>query len=441
MDIDRRTLIASAAALAATPALGAKSGKRFSPAFPEGFLWGTATAAHQVEGNNVNSDCWVMENVKPTVFAERSGDAANSFVLWPVDLDLVKNLGLNSYRFSLEWARIEPEEGMFSIAMLDHYKAIIEGCRARGILPMVTFNHFTTPRWFAAAGGWTSPRSIDLFRRYCDRAARHLAAQIGYATTLNEPNLAGILQAVLPPQLAEKLIAGEHAMSEAAARANGGTKFLAGNALSSDNAEAVQTNLLAGHKAGREAIKAVRPDLPVGVSLAMFDDQAAGKNSIRDAMRAKLYGRWLDAARGDDFVGVQNYERSVWNDKGKLPPPPGAELNYAGSEVYPPSLAGAVRYAYSQARVPVIVTEHGIGTDNDDLRARLIPAALAELKKAMDEGVPVKGYMHWSLIDNFEWIFGYAPKFGLHSLDRTTFTRTAKPSAAIYGAIARRNSV
>ncbi|MFD1612334.1 glycoside hydrolase family 1 protein [Sphingomonas tabacisoli] len=440
MELDRRTLMGSAVALAAAPAFAAK-GRAVDPRFPQGFLWGAATAGHQIEGNNVNSDCWLMENVKPTVFVERSGDAANSLELWPVDLDLVKNLGLNTYRFSLEWARIEPEEGLFSVAMLDHYKRIIEGCRERGITPMVTFNHFTTPRWFAGAGGWTDPRSVDLFRRYCDRAAKHLAGGIGYATTLNEPNLAGILQAVLPPQLAEKLVAGERAMSEAAARANGGTKFLAGNALSSDNAEAVQANLLAGHKAGRDAIKAVRPDLPVGVSLAMFDDQAAGKNSIRDAMRAKLYGRWLEAARGDDFVGVQNYERSVWTDKGKLPPPAGAELNYAGSEVYPPSLAGAVRYAYSQAHVPVIVTEHGVGTDNDDLRARLIPAALAELKKAMDDGVPVKGYMHWSLIDNFEWIFGYGPKFGLHSLDRTTFVRTAKASAAIYGAIARRNAL
>lgn len=440
MELDRRTLMGSAVALAAAPALAAKD-KAPDPRFPQGFLWGAATAGHQVEGNNINSDCWALENVKPTVFVERSGDAANSFELWPVDLDLVKNLGLNTYRFSLEWARIEPEEGLFSVAMLDHYKAIIEGCRARGILPMVTFNHFTTPRWFAAAGGWTSPRSVDLFRRYCDRAARHLAAGIGYATTLNEPNLAGILPAVLPAALAEKLIARERAMSEAAARAYGGTRFLSGNALSSDNPDAVQANLIAGHKAGREAIKAVRPELPVGVSLAMLDDQAAGKNSIRDAMRAKLYGRWLEAARSDDFVGVQNYERSVWNDKGRLPPPAGAELNYAGAEVYPPSLAGAVRYAYSQTHVPIIVTEHGVGTDNDGIRARLIPAALAELKKAMDEGVPVKGYMHWSLIDNFEWIFGYAPKFGLHSLDRTTFARTAKPSAAIYGAIARRNSL
>ncbi|MDB5672709.1 MAG: glycoside hydrolase family 1 protein, partial [Alphaproteobacteria bacterium] len=138
---------------------------------------------------------------------------------------------------------------------------------------------------------------------------------------------------------------------------------------------------------------------------------------------------------------VQNYERNLWDAKGKLPAPPGSKVNYSGSEVYAPSLAGAVRYAYEATGVPIIVTEHGVGTDDDTIRAALIPAALAELKKAMDEGVPVKGYVHWSLADNFEWIFGYKVHFGLHSVDRTTFQRTAKPSAAVFAAIARRNAL
>jgi beta-glucosidase len=149
MMIDRRTLIAASVALAASPWANAAS-KRFDPAFPKGFLWGAATSGHQIEGNNVNADVWVVENVKPTIYAERSADAANSFELWSQDLDLVKQIGLNTYRFSLEWSRIEPEEGMFSIAALDHYKSIIDGCRERGMTPVVTFNHYTTPRWFAA---------------------------------------------------------------------------------------------------------------------------------------------------------------------------------------------------------------------------------------------------------------------------------------------------
>lgn len=435
--IDRRTMLAGSAMLAAAPAVAKAPPKPVDPHFPQGFLWGAATAGHQVEGNNINSDCWVLENVKPSVFAEPSGDAANSFALWGTDMDLVKGLGLNTYRFSLEWARIEPEPGQFSIAMLDHYKAMIEGARARGITPFVTFNHFTTPRWFAAMGGFTHPDSSKLFARYCDRAARHLAGNIGYATTLNEPNLAGKLQDLLPGNF----LAGDKAMAEAAAKASGSASFVAGNALYVADPKGFEVNLIAAHKAGRAAIKAVRGDLPVGVSLAMMDDQAVGKNSLRDAMREKYYGEWLRAAKGDDFLGVQNYQRVVWNDHGKLPEPAGARLNTLGSEVYPPSLAGAVRYAHEASGCPIVVTEHGVGSDDDSLRAWLIPAALAELKKAIDDGVPVKGYVHWSLVDNFEWIFGYKIHFGLHTLDRQTFERKAKPSAAVLADIARRNSL
>jgi len=440
--MNRRTLLGAAGALlaaqttqAATQA-NAKDGAS-SKSFPKAFMWGVATAGHQVEGNNVNSDCWVMENVKPTIFAEPSGDADNSFALWATDLDLVKALGLNTYRFSLEWARIEPERGLWSIAMLDHYKSMIEGCQARGITPMVTFNHYTTPRWFAAAGGWTAPDSADHFTRFCDRAARHLSTGIGYATTLNEPNIMRILRFVLP----KPVLDGQRAMLDAAARACGSAKFVGGNAVNPEDVDLMTRNLLAGHKAGRLAIKSVRPDLPVGVSLSMFDDQAVGPDSRRDKVRDELYGAWMEAVHGDDFFGVQNYERVRWDANGKLPTPASAIHNDAGGEVYAPSLANAVRYAYKAAGVPIIVSEHGVNTHDDRIRAALIPAALAELKLAIDEGVPVKGYMHWSLLDNFEWIGGFSGQLGLCTVDRTTFKRTPKLSAAVYSGIARRNSI
>lgn len=446
MNITRRKMlgtVAAAAALAVSPLAMAKPAGRAKLRFPKGFLWGAATAGHQIEGNNVNSDVWVGENVKPTVYAEPSGDACNSFELWPLDLDLVKAIGLNTYRFSLEWARIEPEPGMFSIAMLDHYKAMVEGCRKRGLTPMVTFNHYTTPRWFAARGGWTHAEAPDLFARYCDRAARHLAARIGYATTLNEPNLIRVIHNSMAPEMFAQFKPVLDKMSEAAARAVGSTQFVSGNTINVPDIDALTKNMIAGHKAGRAAIKAVRPDLPVGVSLAMPDDQAVGSNSVRDAVRAKTYGAWLEAVRGDDFLGVQNYERALWDDKGavKETAAEGEDRNAAGSPVHPDSLANAVRYAHSVAQLPIIVTEHGVNSADDAVRARLIPAALAELKKAMDEGVPVQGYFHWSLLDNFEWIFGYKYRYGLVAVDRTTFKRTPKPSAVVYGAIARSNSL
>ncbi|HEX7853544.1 MAG TPA: family 1 glycosylhydrolase [Sphingobium sp.] len=436
MDVDRRTLLAAAGATALTASMDTLA-HAAAPAgrFPDGFLWGAATAGHQIEGNNVNSDMWLLENVKPTIFTEPSADAANSFELWPRDLDLVKGMGLNAYRFSIEWPRIEPEPGLFSIAMLDHYKAMIEGCRERGIHPVVTFNHYTTPRWFAARGAWTQPDSVDLFARFCDRAARHFAAGIGHATTFNEPNSFNMFAGIFPPEY----IQANRAMNAAAARACGSDRFRNPLSPEADEAPLVQATLIKAHKAGRAAIKAARGDLPVGVSLAIVDDQAVGRNSLRDAKRKAFYGDWLEAAQSDDFVGVQNYGRALWSDKGSVPIA-GSEGGYA-TEFYPQSLANAVEYAHSVARVPIIVTEHGVGTDDDMVRARLIPAALTGLQKLVAGGVPVLGYMHWSLIDNFEWINGYKTRFGLHSVDRKTFARTAKPSAATYGAIARKNAV
>lgn len=433
MTIDRRTLLAAGGAALATP-LPAFA-RRGAARFPEGFLWGAATAGHQVEGNDVNDDVWFLENVKPTIFSEPSGDADNSFILWERDLDLVKSLGLNAYRFSLEWARIEPEPGLFSIAMLDHYKAIVDGCAKRGLKALVTFNHYTTPIWFARGGGWLQADAPKLFARFCDRAARHMAGGIAYAMTLNEPNILPILRYVLPPQF----VAGQRAMLDAAAKKAGVTKFVAGNAANPEDIDAMRTSLIAGHRAGKAAIKAVRGDLPVGFTLSMFDDQ--GDAAKVAAARKELYADWLAVARNDDFMGVQNYERVLWGPEGRLPPLTGAVLNAAGGEVYAPSLADAVRYAYSQIERPIIVTEHGVSTDDDAIRARLIPAALAELRKAMDEGVPVKGYVHWSLLDNFEWISGYKHPLGLVAVDRTTFVRTPKPSAMVYARIARANAL
>jgi beta-glucosidase len=437
MNWNRRTLLGAGAALAALPLIGAKAARSRRDSFPDGFLWGAATSGHQIEGNNVNSDMWVVENVKPTIFKEPSGDATNSFELWPRDLDLVKSIGLNSYRFSLEWSRIEPEPGMFSVAMLDHYKAIIGGCHSRGLTPIVTFSHFATPRWFAARGGWTAPEAPDLFARFCDKAARHLADGIGYAVTLNEPNP---LRAPADEAKLAKIKPLFEAMTAAAAKAVGSNRFVIGN-FGVDDLDQYNRTVIAAHKAGKAAIKAARGTLPVGVTLAMPDDQAVGPDSMRDEFRARSYLPWLEAARSDDFLGVQNYERQLWDSSGKVEPPPGGVRNAGGGEVYPASLANAVRYAHSVARVPIIVTEHGVNTDDDTIRAGLIPAALAELKKTMDEGVPIKGYIHWSLLDNFEWVSGYKHHYGLFAVDRTTFQRTPKPSAAVLGAIARSNAL
>jgi len=431
---DRRTVMAAPAAALVASAASAST-RSGGASFPAGFLWGAATAGHQVEGNNVNSDQWLFETVEPRLPKTASGDACNSFELWPQDLDLVRDLKLNCYRFSIEWSRIEPEPGMFSIAMLDHYKAMIQGCLARGLSPVVTLCHFTTPRWFAAAGGWTNDRSPALFARYCDRAIRHLGQGIRYVTTFNEPNNALLLQSVLPAPFWQAL----RTTLANCAKASGGTHFTVGNTVLPEDVASITRNMLAAHALGKQAIKAVLPHLPVGVTLAILDDQAVGADSVRDARRETFYGPWLRAASNDDYVGVQNYERAVWDHAGKLPTPPGVPTNYVGVEVYPASLANAVRYAYEQAKVPILVTEHGVATPDDRLRVNLIPAALTHLKAAIDDGIPVKGYIQWSLIDNYEWGGDERAQFGIAKVDRQTFRRTPKPSAGVLSAIAARN--
>ncbi len=435
MNLTRRKFTKAAVACAAIRTMPAFSAQGPTTSFPKGFLWGAATAGHQIEGNDANSDFWFLENLKPTLFAEPVGDACNSFALWPADLDLVKTIGLNSYRFSLEWSRIEPEPGLFSIAMLDHYKHIVDGCRQRGLKPIVTFSHWTVPIWFAAQGGWTHPDSSQLFARYCEKASLYLAAGIEFAITLNEPDGLNIANRMVPDG-AKQL---QRAMLAEASRKTGVKRFVGGPAFA--EAAEMQPNLLKGHREGFQAIKSVRGDLPTGFSLAIVDEQPVGENSTRDEMRHEFYGGWLDTAKNDDFVGIQNYTRHLWDAKGLVDPPAGARMDQVGAEFFPASLANSARYVHQVTGRPILVSEHGIATENDAERVELIRAALPLLLQAMQEGVPVLGYIHWSLLDNFEWASGYRPKYGLAAVDHQTFRRTLKPSATVLGTIARRNAL
>ncbi|MFY9927082.1 MAG: family 1 glycosylhydrolase [Streptosporangiaceae bacterium] len=407
--------------------------------FPPEFRWGASTAGHQVEGNNTASDTWFLENVQPTVFREPSGAACNSYELWRQDIDLVAGLGLNTYRFSVEWARVEPAEGEFSDAALAHYRAMVDYCRESGIAPVVTYNHFTAPHWFAAGGGWLDQRAPELFARYCGVVTEWLGDGVAWAVTLNEPDLPHLLSWLPIPDAVHDL---ERETLLAAGEKAGVPRYRVANVVLREDMDTMAEIMAAGHRAARAAIKARRPDLPVGLSLAMSDDQAVGDDtSVRDRKRAEVYGRWLELAREDDFLGVQNYTRDRYDGTGPVSPPPDAAMNQMFGEVWPPSLGGAVRYAYAAAGVPLLVTEHGLGHRDDRVRAAFIEPALAGLLDAIEDGVPVLGYLHWSLLDNFEWIFGYDVRFGLHEVDRATFARTAKPSAAVYAKIAGANAV
>lgn len=425
MTIDRRDLLGLGAAVAATTALPARAAK------PAPFLWGAATAGHQVEGSNVNADIWLLEQVTPTVFAEPSGDACDSLHRWREDVTIVRSLGLNCYRFSVEWPRVEPAKGQFSQAWLDHYARIVDHCRAQGIAPVVTFSHFTAPRWFAAAGGWEQADAPALFARYADRVARAMAAGISHALTFNEPNLAlGGRWAATPPPSA--FAARMAACVAAAAKASGSDRF---SVLNGGDPRPMIPGITAAHVEARAAIKAVRGGLPIGLSLAIPDEVAIGTDSAIERKRADVYGPFFAVMDKDDFVGVQTYGRAYIGAEREVALPADAVRRPDGREWFPAAVGNVVRYVHRATAKPVLVTENGIDAADDRERARFIPAAIASVDAARRDGVPVLGYIHWSLLDNFEWFSGYGPRFGLVAVDRTSFRRTIKPSARAYAAL------
>lgn len=407
--------------------------------FPPGFLWGVATSGHQNEGDNTESDTWFAEHVTPTIFREKSGRACNGYELWSEDVDLAADMGMTAYRFSVEWARIEPVEFVFSEIALAHYEAVVDRCLERGLAPIVTLNHFTSPHWFAAKGGWLDPGAPAAFARYCDVVARRFGDRIAFAITLNEPNLARMLSWMHLPEFVRDL---ERATLVAASEAAGVERYRLSNVMLPEEMQAMADGMTAGHLAARVAIKAVHPDLPVGLSVAIIDDVVVGPDpSVRDRRRTEVYEHWLRLAAEDDFVGVQNYERIAYDGTGEVPVPEGVPLNQMGTAIEPLSLAGAVRYAYGVSGVPVLVTEHGMAHSDDAFRAQFIEPSLAGLIAVIDEGIPVLGYCHWTFLDNFRWIFGYENQLGLFRVDRTTFARSPKPSAAVYSAVARAHGV
>jgi len=405
--------------------------------FPNGFVWGAATAAHQVEGNNTSSDFWLLEHTPGTAFAEPSGDACDQLHHYPEDIALLAGLGFGSYRLSIEWARIEPEEGHFSLAALDHYRRVLACCHEHGVSPCVTFHHFTNPLWVTADGGWESAATVDRFARYCERATAHLGDLIDRGCTLNEPNLPASLTfaGVLPPGGLKRLAP---FVAEAARRCGSDLErfgpFLLGDPLRT------RDTMLAAHEKVRDVIRAGPGDFPVGVTLAIQDcvAVAGGEAKLAEA-RAESFVPFLESARDDDFIGVQTYSRTRFGPEGVLPAEEGAAVLTMGYEYWPQALEGTVRYAAEVSGVPVVVTENGIGSDDDDQRIDYYREALAALVRCLRDGVDVRGYYAWSLLDNFEWIHGYGPRFGIVAVDRATQARTPKPSAHLLGEVARRN--
>jgi beta-glucosidase len=390
--------------------------------FPDGFTWGTATAAHQVEGGNTNNDWWAWEHAPETVCAASSGDACDQWHRYESDVELLAGLGFDNYRFSLEWSRIEPAEGEFSQVAIDHYRDVCAACWARGVTPVVTFHHFTTPQWQAAKGGWTEPGTADAFARFCERMGRELGDLVGRACTINEPNIVAFMgygMGLFPP----------------------GETDLARVAVATDV-------FLDAHRKATDALKSGRGDYPVGLTVSTSDYQADPSDdpaalATRDAARQLMEDPYMEAARHDDFFGVQTYTRTRCGPHGILGPAPGVEaIEHMGYEFWPDSLGATLRRAWEVTEgTPLLVTENGVCHEDDARRIDYVAQALAGVLDCIDEGIEVLGYTYWSLLDNFEWAFGYAPRFGIVEVDRSTQERIVKPSARWLGEVARANAL
>ncbi len=405
--------------------------------FPVDFFWGTSTAAHQVEGNNVNSDWWLLESI-PDLRFERSGDACDHYHRYEEDIRIFSELGLNAYRFSIEWARIEPEKGLFSIAELDHYKRVIETCLEHGITPIVTFHHFTSPRWIAFSGGWTTVETAKRFGEYVQRATRHLGDLIEWACTLNEPNITPVNTEL--SGLPDVVLSLTGMLRFRLRSVVGGFPRKFGTYVMAPDDKGFPVITVA-HRLARQAIKSEAPSIKVGWSLAIVALEAvAGGEKKLEQLKYRLYGRYFEHCLEDDYLGVQNYSRARIGPRGKVAPPKGAEMTQRNEEFYPGGLEWALRYAAKHVDLPILVTENGVPIDDDRRREEFIRQVVCGVANCLLDEIDVRGYLYWSAFDNYEW-GTYEKTYGIIAINRSTFERQLKPSAALLGEIAKNNRI
>jgi beta-glucosidase len=390
--------------------------------FPRDFLWGAATSSYQVEGGNSFCDWWEYELAGKLKY--HSGQACRHYDLYEQDFDLAKELNHNCHRLSIEWSRIEPEEGVFSVKEIDHYKKVILALKERGLEPVVTLHHFTNPIWFSRLGGWTFKKGPEYFLRYAAKVVEALAGDVRFWVTINEPIVFlyhSYLLGVWPPQ--EK-------------------SFV--------KTRIAQGNLLRAHIEAYRLISDVykknrlsKPMISIAQNMQAFVPCVPTlRNKLAANLRARSYNlEFLErsiSAGALDFIGVNYYSRSLVELKGwgvrnfAMDICDGKHSNLKknslGWDIYPEGLY-SVLAALKKYQLPVFILENGICTDDDSLRWDFIREHLKSLSQAMSSGVKVLGYIYWSLIDNFEWDKGFAPRFGLIDIDYSTYKRTIRESA------------
>jgi beta-glucosidase len=406
--------------------------------FPANFLWGVSTSAYQIEGGIEND--WSRWEKKSKVESRKSkanttplapfikgvvsefvcGPACDSYNRYEEDLDLVKNLNCGAYRIGLEWARIEPQEGKFNQAEIEHYRKVLLAFKKQGIKSVITLWHWTNPVWLAEQGGWANKKSVEYFARYVEMVVKELGGLVDYWLTLNEPMVYlvnGYVKGKWPPQKKNWLYAWR-----------------------------AYNNLVKAHQASYKVIHEKFPEAKVSLTMLTNYFEPAHSWNLAEVCFAKLANffwndRFVKKLKGQyDFLGLDYYfhDRVIWR-------PPfvnnlNNEVTDMGWEIYPVGIYYVLKN-YAKFKKPLYIMENGLADAADAKRAKFITDHLKYVHQAIAEGIDVRGYFHWSLIDNFEWSSGFEPKFGLYSVDRKTFARAPRPSAKIYAQICKNNEV
>jgi len=416
--------------------------------FPKGFLWGTATASHQVEGSNNNNNWAAWETKEGRI---RNGDKAGLACdwwggRWKEDLDRAAEAGQNAHRLSIEWSRIQPRKDIWDEDAIEFYRQLVRGLRARGMVPMITLHHFSDPLWLVEMGGWENEETPKLFEKFVVKIVDALKEYVNLWVTINEPNVytvMGYFYGVFPP--------GKKDLN---------TCFL------------VMKNLILGHAGAYRVIHSLQPEAIVGIAhnyqsftpahswmpiegwIAKFlhsNFNASFPNTIQSGkFRFAFKTLELPAARNtQDYFGLNYYTRTtvaidLANKKEnflKLSHPKGAEVSDTGHMAnVPQGFHEAMRFARSYG-LPIYITENGIEDMDDHLRPRYLIQHIHQMWRAVNMSWPIRGYFHWSLVDNFEWERGWSQRFGLWGLDPVTQLRTRRTSADIFESICRENGI
>lgn len=417
--------------------------------FPTGFLWGTATASHQVEGGNTNNN-WSAWEAEPgrILHGQKAGLACDwwSGARWKEDFDRAVETGQNAHRMSIEWSRIQPAPDRWDEDALDYYREIVRGMVSRGLTPLITLHHFTDPLWLTERGGWENAETPALFAAYTSRVVEALKEYCTTWITINEPNVyvvSGYQNGGFPP-----------------GKNNLGLAFQ------------VMANMIRGHARAYQIIHKLQPQARVGFALNYrgFDPAHAWSpfdrfitrflfqnyngsfiNTLVDG-RFRFAGRSLsipEAAKTQDYIGINYYcgdlvefrplrTRELFHRRYY---PTGAILSDTGFIANMPlTFFKALKWAEGFKK-PIIITENGVEDADDDMRPRYTVEHIHQVWRAVNFNYPIKGYFHWSLVDNFEWERGWTQRFGLWGLDLETSARIRRPSVDFYAAICKENGI